>query len=149
MRRFLVGLLLAASFGPGGVLAQTAFTSNFDHFTTSFPLDGAHLTVNCESCHVNGVFRGTPIDCQGCHTLGGRIDATAKPADHVLSTQFCDDCHQTASWVPLAQMNHDAVFGTCETCHNNVYTVGKPPDHPLTVADCARCHLTNDWRAVG
>ena len=146
MQRLLVAILLLSSAAPVCVFGQSAFSSSFDHFTTGFVLDGAHLTADCETCHVGGVFQGTPLDCRGCHSLGGRIDAEAKPVDHVLSNDFCDDCHRTASWVPLAQMNHDAVYGTCETCHNNVYTVGKPPGHPLTQADCDMCHATARWR---
>ena len=145
MQRLLVAIVLFSSAAPVSVVAQSAFDSTFDHFTTGFRLDGAHLTTECETCHVGGVFQGTPRQCSGCHSLGGRIDADAKPADHVLSTDVCDDCHRTTSWVPLARMDHDAVYGTCETCHNNVYTVGKPPDHVVTQADCATCHMTAAW----
>ena len=40
------------------ILAVTVFSGPpsfaqepFDHFSTSFPLDGAHLNVTCEACH--------------------------------------------------------------------------------------------------
>ncbi|MGE5757980.1 MAG: hypothetical protein ACM3W8_03845, partial [Sideroxydans sp.] len=35
----------------------------FNHFETGFPLTGAHLTTECGSCHVAGVFKGTPRNC--------------------------------------------------------------------------------------
>ena len=32
-----------------------------------FPLVGAHATQACAACHKNGVYKGTPRDCVGCH----------------------------------------------------------------------------------
>lgn len=125
--------------------AQAGFNSNFDHFTAGFRLEGAHLTTDCESCHVDGVFDGTPTDCASCHALAGRIRATAKPATHVLSADFCEDCHRQGEWFPLARMDHDAVYGSCSACHNNVQSAGKPPDHPVTQLDCEACHDTSRW----
>ena len=40
----------------------------FDHSKTAFPLTGAHVTVACASCHVNGNYTTLPTDCYGCHT---------------------------------------------------------------------------------
>jgi len=139
---------LLVSMWAGGASAQSAISSSFDHFTTGFRLDGAHQTAECESCHVGAVFQGTPGDCASCHTIGGRIQATARPADHVLTTDFCEDCHSTAAWFPLTEMNHDSIFGSCTTCHNNVQTVGKPPDHPPTQQQCDSCHRTTGWFPV-
>ena len=133
------------SASPPAAVAQSGFNSSFDHFTTGFRLDGAHRTADCESCHAGGVFQGTPTECVDCHSLGGRIGAAAKPVYHVLSTDFCEDCHRTAAWFPLAEMNHDSVFGTCSTCHDNVQSAGKPPDHPPTQLDCAACHAATAW----
>ena len=149
MQRFLVVAAVLTLLAPLGAVAQSAFDSSFDHFTTGFRLDGAHLTVDCETCHVAGVFRGTPMECRGCHMLGGRIQASAKPANHVLSTDVCDDCHRTTSWVPLARMNHDAIYGSCSSCHNNVFSQGKPPNHPVTQSECDACHRTIAWLPAG
>ena len=145
MRRLTAIVLAAVLLAPAAALAQSSFTSDFDHFTTGFRLDGAHLTTDCETCHVGGVFQGTPLTCVGCHSTGGRIQASAKPTDHVLSTDFCEDCHSTTAWFPLVTMNHDSIFGSCSTCHNNVQSVGKPPDHPPTNAECDTCHRTTGW----
>lgn len=147
-RRARVALAWLAALGtlwPLGGLAQSNFTASFDHFTTGFRLDGAHATTDCESCHVDGVFQGTPRECSACHSLGGRIRATPKPVDHILTTNFCEDCHRTRSWLPLVEMNHDSVFGSCASCHNNVETAGKPPDHLVTQLDCVACHRTTAW----
>lgn len=137
--------LTAWLVAPHEASAQSAFSSSFDHFTTGFVLDGAHLNVDCETCHVNAVFQGTPSDCGSCHSTGGRIAASPKPVNHVPSTDFCEDCHRTTAWFPLAEMNHDAIFGSCSSCHNNVQSVGKPPDHPQTQAQCDTCHRTTGW----
>lgn len=144
MKRLLPWLCAALAI-PGTVLAQPGAASNFDHFTTGFDLDGGHLILDCESCHVGGVFQGTPTECGSCHVTGGRVQATPKPADHVFSTDTCEECHRTAAWLPLAEMNHDAIYGSCTTCHNNVQSVGKPPQHPPTGQECDTCHRTTAW----
>jgi hypothetical protein len=147
MRIAFIGLLLAVASVPSALDAQAPGAS-FDHFTTGFDLEGAHLTLECEACHVAGVFQGTPTECGACHSSTGRIQAEAKPVDHVFSSEFCEDCHRTTVWFPLAQMNHDAIFGSCTTCHNNVQSVGKPPQHPPTSQECDTCHRTTSWFPV-
>ena len=34
--------------------------AGFDHFSTGFPLTGMHESLDCEKCHVKGVFKNTP-----------------------------------------------------------------------------------------
>ncbi|MCA9727672.1 MAG: hypothetical protein KC729_08310, partial [Candidatus Eisenbacteria bacterium] len=36
--------------------------ATFDHGLTSFPLEGAHATAECASCHADG-YTGTPVEC--------------------------------------------------------------------------------------
>ena len=82
----LATILVVLSFATGVASAasqKVRSTVNFNHSKTGFLLTGAHAKINCESCHSKGVFKGTPKDCNGCHTQGGRILATAKPANHV------------------------------------------------------------------
>jgi hypothetical protein len=142
--KHLLAIWLVLLLAPGVLFAQARPNSSFDHFTTGFDLDGAHRVVDCESCHVAGVFQGTPTQCGSCHVTGGRIRASAKPANHPLTTEYCADCHRTTAWVPV-RMNHDAVFGTCMSCHNNVFSAGKPPGHLPTTSDCDGCHRTTGW----
>ena len=52
--------------------------AGFDHFRTGFPLTGGHERVRCESCHIRGLFKGTPSQCKTCHSPGGRIAASAR-----------------------------------------------------------------------
>ena len=95
-----LAILLLLLLAPQPAFAQTRTTgpvgANFDHLTPGFELTGAHLGARCESCHVGGVFKGTPTQCVGCHTAGARIGASAKPANHVLTTDRCADwCART------------------------------------------------------
>ena len=73
----------------------------FDHFSTGFVLDGAHTNVACEACHTGGVFETASPNCESCHSSNGVIQATRKPADHVVTTGACVDCHTTAAWQPV------------------------------------------------
>ena len=115
--------------------------SNFNHQTTSFPLTGAHTTVQCSSCHTNG-FTGTPTACVSCHQNDYNNTTDPNHQQAGFSTE-CQTCHNTTSW-------GDAVFdhsttgfqllgkhaaATCQSCHTNGYT--------NTPTDCYSCHKTN------
>lgn len=132
---------------------------SFDHALTAFPLTGAHLGVECASCHANRIFKGTPTACVACH---------AEPQVHL--GQFgtdCVGCHTTNSWLgavfehtfPLDHGGEGTI--PCATCHTNpqqysVYTCYNCHAHPqaATLAEhreegisgsidaCASCHAT-------
>lgn len=143
----LVGALLALLLIP--FVAQSATTSAFDHYTTGFELVGLHRSVACESCHVGGIFKGTPKDCFTCHAAGARYGASAKPFNHILSSNDCQTCHTPYGWKPVAKFDHINVLGTCSTCHNGVQSVGKGPNHIPTLAECSTCHLVSlPWTAA-
>src|SRR5207302_4545404 len=89
-------LLLALAFAPSAFAAPAH--ANFDHLTTGFELTGQHRDLPCESCHVNAMFQGTPKACGACHGIGSLVRATAKPANHILSTDQCDACHTPIAW---------------------------------------------------
>jgi hypothetical protein len=42
-------------------------------------------------------------------------------------------------------VDHTAVIGTCNTCHNGVTASGKPATHIVTSAQCDACHSTLAW----
>jgi hypothetical protein len=42
-------------------------------------------------------------------------------------------------------MNHNAITGRCDSCHNGIIALGKPADHPATTQDCRSCHDTNEF----
>lgn len=111
--------------------------SSFDHNRSDFKLNGAHVQVTCEKCHVNGVFKGTPKDCFSCHQ---QID----PHMGQFGT-VCEKCHTTDAWKP-AHFDHDTtmfkLIGShknvdCKSCHvNGVYK--------NTPKDCFACHAAKD-----
>ena len=59
-------------------------------FKHSFPIDGAHAKIECEKCHVNAKYAGTPRDCVACHR---------DPHNPTLGRQ-CAACHTTNVWKP-------------------------------------------------
>jgi len=117
----------------------------FDHIKTGFILTGAHTQVRCSNCHIQGVYRGTPRNCAGCHIAGGRAKVSAKPTIHIPTTESCENCHRTSSWSP-ARFNHNsAAPGSCSTCHNGTTAKGKSSTHISTTASCDTCHRTTGW----
>ncbi len=130
-------------------LSQTPLRS-FDHVKTGFPLTGIHTSQRCESCHINGVFKGTPKDCASCHTSGLRISPanTIKPVNHIPTQLSCETCHNTQSFGG-AKFNHAGVAaGSCASCHNGSTATGKPSGHITTQAACDSCHKTTGWKGA-
>jgi hypothetical protein len=130
-------------------LAQAAGAIKFDHIQTGFNLTGAHILTRCESCHVQGMFKGTPRDCATCHMAGNRMGATAKPAQHVPTTTPCESCHRTTGWIPASYSHAGVAPGACMTCHNGSMATGKPSGHVLTTSSCDSCHRTTAWSPAG
>ncbi len=91
----------------------TVQRTSFDHLTTGFELLGQHRDLPCESCHVNAIFKGTPRDCQACHGVGTSVRASAKPANHLLTTNACAFCHTPVAWNPAVNFSHSEVLGSC------------------------------------
>jgi hypothetical protein len=129
--------------------AHAVANSDFDHFATGFELDGKHRNVDCEACHVRGIFKGTPRACGACHDGSNFIASTSKPVTHMLTSAVCEGCHTTTNWASVPIVDHAEVFGTCQSCHNGTYASGKPPTHPQTSEDCDACHNTMTWLGAG
>jgi hypothetical protein len=130
---------------------------SFDHSLAEFQLSGAHVSVPCEDCHINGIFKGTPQTCAECHL-----------ADDPHQGRFgvdCAACHTADDW-KTATFDHSlAAFQLsgahanvpCEMCHaGNVYK-GTPQEcsgcheEPFFHAglfspDCFSCHTAESWR---
>jgi hypothetical protein len=133
--------------------------SNFDH-TKFFPLDGKHATAECDACHANQVYRGTPSECDQCHK---------EPDIHAgVFGLKCYYCHSADAWSPsnLRQHNFPLNHGVgdqnlqlqCDACHGSNYidyTCYSCHDHQpgeitqshasLKISDqdllaCAKCH---------
>ncbi|MEX8507365.1 MAG: cytochrome c3 family protein, partial [Leptothrix ochracea] len=131
-----------------GVSAHAQIRKAEDHGRTGYALTGAHATAKCESCHINGVFKGTPRDCASCHTSGASHARSnvVKQANHLPTQNSCDTCHITRAFSG-ARFSHSGVqAGTCTNCHNGIYTNGKPQGHISTQASCDTCHRPSGWR---
>ena len=149
--RHRLGIAIAVLIAACALLAAptAAARSAFDHESTGFVLDGLHRNAPCESCHVGGIFKGTPHDCATCHSAGAHFGATFKPTRHIISSSDCSQCHTPFGWSPVAAFNHLNVIGSCSSCHNGVQATGKPTSHIPTTAECSTCHLvTMPWVGV-
>jgi hypothetical protein len=154
--RFLRGLIsvflvfFAASVCDPASAEPDVANFSFNHNATGFLLGGAHIRVGCESCHIQGIFRGTPRDCATCHRPGGR--APGKPGSHIPTNTACDACHMSTSWTP-ANFSHRSAQGVaqgqCATCHNGGAAQGKPATHIQTSSACDSCHKTSSWLPAG
>ncbi len=136
---------------------QTAGRS-FDHAGTGFLLLGGHATTPCETCHVGGVFKGTPRNCDGCHAPGRRVVATPKNTSHIVTDAPCDSCHFNTYTFLGAKYNHGtALPGQCLSCHNGRIAAGRPSTHNagfMLTNSCDNCHRTYaflpaSWNHVG
>jgi hypothetical protein len=93
------------------------------HKAGTFPLEGRHLEVPCASCHLNGVYKGTPMRCYDCHWIRRQDDRyrTALGTD-------CENCHRPVSWTAV-RWDHAAQTGmalngahrnlSCDSCHED------------------------------
>lgn len=142
----LLSVLLATS----GIHVHAAESAqDFNHDETTFPLDFTHSLVSCESCHIKGVFQGTPVQCWNCHSSTGRIRASAASPQHISTTRDCELCHRTGKWDDVIKVDHFAVLGTCQSCHNGFTALGKNPGHIQSSNTCDDCHQTFSWAGAG
>lgn len=77
-------------------LQQAWEHTKFKHSMTFFPLRGVHRTLQCNECHRNGIYRGTPNQCIDCH----RSDAAAvsNPTHVMPNFTNCKSCHNQFSF---------------------------------------------------
>lgn len=142
-------IVLCFAFALPAIAAEGARPGvSFNHDQTLFPLSGIHTNIACESCHVKGVFKGTPTTCIDCHSRGGAVIAQMKPTTHIPTTQDCATCHKTLGWIP-AIFSHEGLTQSCSTCHNGTNQTGKPATHIQTVKECGECHKTTAWVPAG
>lgn len=145
---------------------------SFDHSTTSFPLIGQHISVNCADCHQSLEFTSTKNNCSDCH-LDRHQSSVGKD---------CAKCHNNNSWLvqnatelhqqsrfPLLGRHASASCEQCHTnyaslrfeplgiqcidCHRNDYNSATNPDHRLSnfSIDCLECHSITEqsWSGAG
>jgi hypothetical protein len=134
-----------------------------------FPLQGRHATTPCASCHINGVYGGTPRTCVGCHLA--KYQATTNPNHQAAGfPTTCETCHKATdtSWnqgtfnhstfpllgrhatAPCASCHVNGVFGgtprTCVGCHLAKYQATTNPNHQAAgfPTTCETCHKASD-----
>ena len=149
--------------------------AKFDHNTgTKFALTGAHVRVDCASCHKNNQYRGLPASCVSCHLAA--FNGTKNP-NHAAAgfPQDCTVCHNTSQWSG-ARFDHNAatkfpltgahvsvscnqchagdrfagIPSDCFSCHSAAYTNTRNPPHASSgfPQDCALCHSTSSWQGA-
>jgi len=149
---------------------QTWTPATFDHANTNFQLTGAHLTVSCIDCHIDGQYTGLPSDCFSCHE--SEYNNTTDPNHQ--AAQFpvqCETCHNTVNWED-ADWDHDqtqfpltgahvtvlctnchtdgqytGLASDCFSCHESEYNSTTDPDHQTSgfSNQCENCHNTAAW----
>lgn len=144
LRLTFIGLFLLLSAQPGSAVTLD-LGPEFNHDETNFPLEFKHALTSCESCHVHGVFIGTPRQCANCHSLAGRIKASAPSSRHIAVVGDCESCHTPTLWTAVMRVDHSAVRGNCFNCHNGIVTEGKNPGHVASSNNCDDCHITLSW----
>ncbi|QOY86640.1 hypothetical protein [Paludibaculum fermentans] len=145
----------------------------FNHSATRFALTGKHATTQCSLCHVNGVYAGTPMNCDACHLP--LYNSTTNP-NHVTAgfPKDCSVCHSTTQWkgavfnhaltkFPLTGAHTSVACANCHVggrytgtptdcyaCHQKVYEQVSNPNH-LTAGfphTCTSCHTTTQWKGA-
>jgi hypothetical protein len=101
----------------------------FDHNLTDFPLDGEHLSLDCQECHQANEFRISSA-CSDCHR---------EPDTHAgLFSLDCAECHSTQNWDSAtwegSEFNHE-LFG--------FQLIKHAVDYQGAAIACMECHQTN------
>jgi hypothetical protein len=138
-----------------------------EHRATAYPLDGSHLAVPCNACHLPATaaelrrmpgsrvqaaasgrsarFRFASPRCASCHRdpHRGELDAWIRKGG-------CEGCHRTEAWKPAAFDHKETRFAlaaaharaACTSCHRRE---GTKPDSQLRFSGapvtCQGCHV--------
>jgi hypothetical protein len=142
----------------------------FDHSTTEFELEGAHLITDCKECHTSMIFDEAPSDCISCHldahsmSVGNDClrchtsqtwlvdnipelhEENGFPLIGAHSSLSCIECHTSETIVRFDRVGND-----CINCHREDYLATQSPDHMGSgfSTDCVECHnpLGGGWEA--
>jgi len=104
----------------------------------------------CEACHTVMSWNPPkavdhtqiPLAVSGfCIICHNGVQASGKPAGHVVTSLECGDCHLTTTWLG-ANFDHTGIRSGCATCHNGTRAVGKQGNHMPTGNQCESCHTT-------
>jgi len=114
---------------------------------TGFLSDGAHLNINCSSCHES---YNPPSEIRTCASASCHQDsysASSNPPHEAMGfSQNCVDCHTTTAWEPSSFQHNELNTGyplegahantACQSCHSPWQIIAE-------VRTCAdgSCHL--------
>ena len=146
--------------------------SSFRHAERTFPLDGAHQSASCMSCHKSldftaaspscvschiDVHRGAlGVNCERCHTTRSFVDQarltrlheeTRFPLRGAHAATPCESCHTpTAPGQPQFTNRPTA----CISCHKADYDRATTPPHASAgfPTNCTACHTETAWRGA-
>jgi hypothetical protein len=151
--------------------------AKFDHSKTRYPLEGKHVIVACEKCHVAGKFKGLQFTaCSDCHSDYHQGQLVSRP-----NKGACEECHAVAGFeiAKFTLGDHQkityALAGShlavpCDGCHKKEVLAGKAEtirlkfentrcqichedphkgaiDIYMPKGGCEFCHLVESWRA--
>jgi hypothetical protein len=115
---------------------------HFDHAKARFALRGAHIKVECDSCHKDSLYRETPSRCFACHEKDDRHKANLG--------ESCNDCHGEVDWKSARRLfdhektqfplraAHARPAVRCQDCHETLSTMRGAP------TTCVSCHKRDD-----
>jgi hypothetical protein len=124
--------------------------ASFNHSNTAFPLTGAHVSLDCNKCHVNNNYTSLPTNCYGCHQTDYTTTTNPNHAAAAFPTT-CNTCHTTSTWLgavfnhtwfPIYSGTHNqGVWTTCADCHTNA--------NDYSVYSCINCHTHSQSNTNG
>lgn len=141
----------------------------FQHAPRTFPLEGAHATTSCTSCHQSLDFSKVDRTCASCHqdvhkgefgtqcarchtartftdraTMAQAHQAGRFPLLGAHATVPCESCHTPARNGQLQFVNRPV---TCFGCHAATFRDARSPDHSAArfSPDCTTCHTQVSW----
>ena len=147
---------------------------NRAHQLSRLPLEGTHLTVDCEACHTASQGRltyvGVSAECASCHLKDYQA---ARDPDHT-AVGYSTDCRQCHAAITFLRTTFDhagtgfaltgahlritcsrchgvgqfqALPAACVACHQADYDATADPNHAAAgfPTDCAACHTTSRW----
>jgi nitrate/TMAO reductase-like tetraheme cytochrome c subunit len=116
--------------------------STFNHNASEFPLTGAHSSVACATCHVNG-YTGTSAACVSCHQT--KYNATTNPSHTAAKfSTDCKACHTSTAWIPSTYDHNTSTNFTLTGSHIGISCIScHAKGYKGISADCVSCHLTN------
>ncbi|MDH3672961.1 MAG: cytochrome C [Gammaproteobacteria bacterium] len=141
----------------------------FDHSETDFPLEGRHLFLKCDDCHVDERHEGTPKRCYACHKKDDN-----KKGHKGRRGKKCDTCHIPDKWgMSIFDHARDTEFplkgkhrrAKCTACHKepfykdkvklktNCYACHESDDDEEghkgeRGEECETCHTPRDWKRI-